>query len=116
MQLEQKNLEQKCEKLHESNREKEKAKQQLQRLYISLKQQHVAAGLEVAAEHDADNVLGAAQYNTANHPNGPSRVSRAGSKGSGHGGERHNPAGFWQTGGQGSRAGLQSARMYCSTL
>lgn len=111
MQLEQQSLEQKCDKLNESCREKEKAKQKYQKLYTTLKEQHHAAGIELQADHDADNVLEAAQYNTAKHQNGQPVQSRAGSTGSrGRNGGRQNPANIWQTNMPGSRANLQSAR------
>lgn len=110
MQLEQKTLEQKCDKLAESCREKERVKQKLQKLYASLKQQHVAAGMEVAADHDAENVLEAAHHNTTNYWNEQPKPSRAHSNASGGSGRRPHQANAWQNRVQGSRAGLQSAR------
>ena len=112
MQVEQKTLEQKCDKLAESCREKDKAKQQLQKLYTSLKQQQIAPGMEVAAEHYAENVLDAAHSNNANtHRNGQLRPTRAGSIGSGGSGGRQQQQAYpWQNRVQGSRAGIQSAR------
>ena len=73
----------------------------------------MAAGIEVAAEHDAENVLDAAHYNnTTNHRKGQPRPSRAGSNGSGGSGRRQQQANPWQIRVQGSRASLQSAREF----
>lgn len=110
MQLEQKSLEQKCDKLYESCREKEKSKNTIQQMYTKLKQQHQAAGMEIAADHDADNVLEAAHYNHANDLNGQHTTARANSNGSRRSGGRPNATNLWQNRVEGSRAGLQSAR------
>lgn len=60
MQSEQKSLEQKNHELAGAFREKAKHQQHLQKLYSSLKQQQLAAGIELAAEHDAEHVVQAA--------------------------------------------------------
>lgn len=110
MQLEQQSLEQKCDKLNESCREKERAKQKYHKMYTTLKEQHHAAGIELQADHDAENVLEAAHYNTAKHQTGQPVHSRAGSNGSGRSGGRSNSTTVWQARMQGSRASLPSAR------
>lgn len=85
----------------------------LQNIYHKLKQKHMAAGLEVAADYDADNVLEAANYNNAGGRDGQARAGRAGSNGSRGSGGHPNPANLWQNRVEGSRAGLQSARKSC---
>lgn len=110
MQVEQRNLEQKCDKLVQSCREKERAKSEVQNLYNRLKQKHRAAGLEVAADYDAENVLETANYNNSSGREGQERVGRAGSNGSRGSGGHQNTANLWQNRVEGSRAGLQSAR------
>ncbi|EMC91898.1 hypothetical protein BAUCODRAFT_58923, partial [Baudoinia panamericana UAMH 10762] len=57
MHAEQKQLQQKNRDLAEAFREKAKHQQHLQKLYQSLKQEQLAAGMELAAEHDADHTL-----------------------------------------------------------
>ena len=71
--------------------------------------------MEVAAEHDAENVLEAAHYNTTNHRSGLPRPGRAESNGNVGSRGRQKPASLWQSHVQGSRAGLQSARESCLT-
>ncbi len=118
---EKKKLEEKNEKLAEAYREKGKKQQQLQRLYTQLKQQQLAAGLEVAANFDADNVLNdiatAPRNNNANSNNrgGVPLQSRAGSNGSSGKGGRRNNAYAWESNPPDYRTGLQTARMFCST-
>ena len=110
MHVEQKTLEQKNHDLAEAFREKSKNQQQLQKLYQQLKQQQVAAGLEFAADHDAEQVLQAAGGGFAggNHRTGGQPQTR-GSNGSGGSGGRRN-SNNWNNQPQGSRAGLQSSR------
>lgn len=115
MQVEQKNLEHKCEKLHQQNIEKDRSKKGVADLYQKLKQQQMAAGIEIAADHDAENVLEAAHYNTTNHRNVQQRTGRAGSNGSHGSGARAQATNYdWQNRVEGSRTGLQSARKSCS--
>ena len=113
MHLEQKKLESQNHELGNAYREKAKQQGQLQKLYTSLKHQQVAAGLELAADDDAENVLQAATtgpYNTSTDRNGQPMQSRAGSKGSrGSGGRRQNVH-PWENPAQNNRAGLQSSR------
>ena len=109
---EQKTLGKKNEELAQKFREKSKNHQKLQQLYTSLKQQHMASGLEVAADHDAEHALQAAaggEYNMSNHRNGPQMQSRAGSYGSGGSGGRRQNVNAWETQGHGSRPGFQTS-------
>lgn len=80
--MEQKALEEKNHQLVEAFREKSKTQQQLQKLYQTLKQQQLAAGMEIAADHDAEHTLKAADVAQRDHR---FRQSRAGSRGSGGG-------------------------------
>ncbi|KAI7184833.1 hypothetical protein KC343_g9078 [Hortaea werneckii] len=82
MHMEQKALEEKNHQLVEAFREKSKTQQQLQKLYQTLKQQQLAAGMEIAADHDAEHTLKAADVAQRDHR---FRQSRAGSRGSGGG-------------------------------
>ncbi|KAI6805734.1 hypothetical protein KC332_g15555 [Hortaea werneckii] len=82
MHMEQKALEEKNHQLVEAFREKSKTQQQLQKLYQTLKQQQLAAGMEIAADHDAEHTLNAADVAQRDHR---FRQSRAGSRGSGGG-------------------------------
>ena len=110
MHLEKKSLEDRNQELQTAYREKAKKQQEIHKLYTALKHQQAAAGMEVAADHDAENVLQAAatgSYNNATHRNGQPVQSRAGSDGSG--GRRQNTH-AWDNRGQGNRNGLQSAR------
>ena len=108
MHVEHKSLEQKNHELAGAFREKAKHQQQLQKLYTQLKQQQIAAGMEFAAEHDAENVLhavGGGQSGNANYrPQMPSRASSIGSGG------RRNTVNPWQNQAQGSRGGYQTSR------
>ena len=80
--MEQKALEEKNHQLVEAFREKSKTQQQLQKLYQTLKQQQLAAGMELAADHDAEHALKAADVAQRDHR---FRQSRACSRGSGGG-------------------------------
>ena len=115
MHVEQKNLAQKNNELAEAYSKKARSQSQLQRLYTSLKQQQVAAGMELAADHDAENVLHAAgldTFNHATHRNGHPLQSRN-SHGSEGSGRRRRTDYTWENNlPQGSRAGLQSARKF----
>ncbi|RMY53743.1 hypothetical protein D0863_13852 [Hortaea werneckii] len=82
MHMEQKALEEKNHQLVEAFREKSKTQQQLQKLYQTLKQQQLAAGMELAADHDAEHALKAADVAQRDHR---FRQSRACSRGSGGG-------------------------------
>ncbi|GAB1735863.1 hypothetical protein NU219Hw_g5199t2 [Hortaea werneckii] len=82
MHREQKALEEKNHQLVEAFREKSKTQQQLQKLYQTLKQQQLAAGMEIAADNDAEHALKAADVAQRDHR---FRQSRAGSRGSGGG-------------------------------
>ncbi|KAI6798893.1 hypothetical protein KC363_g2298 [Hortaea werneckii] len=82
MHMEQKALEEKNHQLVDAFREKSKTQQQLQKLYQTLKQQQLAAGMEIAADHDAEHTLNAADVAQRDHR---FRQSRAGSRGSGGG-------------------------------
>ncbi|KAK5115659.1 hypothetical protein LTR85_009830 [Meristemomyces frigidus] len=108
MHTEQKALEQKNHELAGAFREKAKHQQQLQKLYQSLKQQQLAAGMELAAEHDAEHFLQAAGQQ-GHHRNDRHMQSRSGSNGSGEGGGRSRTIHAWENQ-MGSRAGLQSSR------
>ncbi|TKA33678.1 hypothetical protein B0A50_00514 [Salinomyces thailandicus] len=113
MHVEQKSLEQKNHDLASAFREKAKGQQQLQKLYQSLKQQQLAAGMELAAEHDAEHFLQAAGTRQRHGNNGRSDGhvhNRAGSTGSGHDGGRSRAIHDYATHIQGSRHGLQSSR------
>ncbi|KAI6903339.1 hypothetical protein D0869_12869 [Hortaea werneckii] len=79
MHMEQKALEEKNHQLVEAFREKSKTQQQLQKLYQALKQQQLAAGMEIAADNDAEHTLKAADVAQRDHR---FRQSRAGSRGS----------------------------------
>ncbi|KAK3071198.1 hypothetical protein LTR53_009078 [Teratosphaeriaceae sp. CCFEE 6253] len=57
MHVEQKTLEQKNHDLVEKYKEKSKQQQQTHRLYTQIKTHQLAAGLEIAADRDADHVL-----------------------------------------------------------
>lgn len=109
MQLEQNALEKKNQELADAFREKAKNQQQLQKLYTALKQQQLAAGMELAAEHDAEHVLNtvaAGSYTTAHHRDAqPPR--RSGSNGSGG---RPRVMNRWEQPYE-SRAHVQTSRM-----
>ena len=107
MHVEQKSLEQKNNDLAGAFREKAKNQQQLQKLYQSLKQQQLATGMELAADHDAEHVLHAAGLG---HRNDRHMQSRAGSNGSGGSGGHNRTVHPWEQMQQGSRGGLQTAR------
>ena len=111
---EKRKLEEKNEKLAEAYREKGKKQQQLQRLYTQLKQQQMAAGLEVAADCDATHVLN--DVTTApRHENtqrgGVPLPSRAGSNGSGGKAPYRANSNAWQSHPADYRPGFQSSRM-----
>jgi len=111
MHVEQKNLEQKNRDLADKFKEKAKAQQTLQKLYQSLKAQQLAAGMEVAAEYDAENVLqtaGRASYNGNSRYSGQQVHSRAGSNDSG---SRSRTIDAWQNQAHGIRDGPQTSRM-----
>lgn len=105
MHMEQKNLEQKNHELQEQYRNKAKTTGQLQKLYNTLKQQQVAGGLELAAEHEAEGALRVAGVR------GAPLHSRAGSGNSGNsGGRQQTKFGAWEQQQYGrDRGGLQSA-------
>ncbi len=106
-------LEKKNRALSEAFKEKSRTQAQLQKLYTTLKQQQIAGGIELAAEHDAENALHAGQYPTASRQGGLPVHSRAGSGGSGGGGAQARQATRpWESQFQGSRNGLQTARKY----
>lgn len=108
MHIDQKNLEQKNHELQEQYRNKAKSAHQLQRMYNKLKQQQVAGGLELAAEHEAEDTV-----HIAGNRGAPMH-SRAGSGHSGNSGGRHQTKfGAWeqQQYGCGARPGLQTASM-----
>jgi E3 ubiquitin-protein ligase CCNP1IP1 len=112
MHMEQKKLEEKNQSLIDAFKEKSKKQQQLQKMYTQLKQQQMAAGLEVAADYDADNVLhnaAAATHNDAGYRDGRAAHGRSGSGGSG--GKRNNTAAWTHTA-PNNRAGMQSSRRY----
>ena len=88
MHIEQKNLEQQNLQLHEECKKRSKAQQHVQRLYQSLKQQQVAAGIEFAAEQVAGNVLHEAS-NAQSVPRGHRVIPSRESQGSGSIAERN---------------------------
>lgn len=114
MQIEQKSLEQKYDKLTEAFREKEKSRLQVTHLYNKLKHQtHAAthaAGIEMAAEYDAENVIEPSHYVTSNQGRGHTGNRGPGSIGSAGSGRRQHSVNSWQQRVEGSRAGLQSTR------
>ncbi|KAH9845015.1 chiasma assembly [Teratosphaeria destructans] len=115
MHLEQKELEQKNHDLGEAYRDKSKQQQQLQRLYTSMKQQQLAAGIELAAEHNAEHVLQSAGVGKQAKGNAHDRhrLNRAGSNGSGGSGGQSRTIHQWesrQQQAQGSRAGFGTGR------
>lgn len=108
MHLDQKALEQKNHELQEQYRNKARAAYQLDKMYKKLKQQQGTGGLELAAEHEAEDSL----QMTGAH--GVPRHVRAGSGHSGNsGGRGQTKFGVWEAQqyglGAGDRAGLQSA-------
>ena len=113
MHIEQKKLEGKNHELADAYREKAKKQAQLHKMYNGLKQQQLAAGMELAANYDAENILQAgagAPRNTSTHRNGQPMYSRTGSNGSGgSGGRRQNNRG-WSNQAQTNRVGLQTSR------
>lgn len=108
MHTEQKNLEQKNHELQEQYRNKAKTAGSLQKLYNKLKQQQVAGGLELAAEHEAEGALQVAGVR------GAPLHSRAGSGHSGNrAGRQQTNFGAWEQQQYGGvRGGLQSASEY----
>lgn len=112
MHIEQKNLEQKNDKLQEQYRAKAKSHAHYETLYKKLKRQQVTGGLELAAEHDAEDVLQTAGQR------GPSIHSRAGSGHSGNSGGRHHSGrieAFEQQFYGGERGGAQPNRRSMDT-
>lgn len=105
MQIEQKNLEQKNHELQVQYRSKARSQKRIQTLYEKLKQQQVAGGLELAAEHAAEDTLQVAGMR------GAPLHSRTGSGHSGNsGGRRQTKFDVWeQQQYGGDRGGLQSA-------
>lgn len=103
LQLQQQELEKKNQELVKHFREKSKKHQQLQGQYQKIKQQQFAAGIESAADHEADDVLHAAAAgvpNTHQNRHGLSMPSRGGSVGSGSRRQRVNA---WSNQAQGGR-------------
>ena len=115
MHEEQKTLEEKNDELAKAFREKAKGQAQLQKLCSSLKQQQVAAGMQLAAEHDAENAIqtaGDAHLNINTHRNGQPSRSRGshGSSGNGNGLRGRQHVKPWETQVQLNRGG--SARSF----
>ena len=113
MHMEQKDLEQKNHELVEKYREKSKQQNRMQQLYTTLKQQQLAAGMELAAEHDAENVLhgaGAGGHNQSNYRNGQPLQSRNSNDSAGSGGRRNGMQAWQNDQAQGDRAGLHTSR------
>ena len=111
--MEQKELENKNHELVEKYREKSKQQNRMQQLYTTLKQQQLAAGMELAAEHDAENVLhgaGGAVHNQSNYRNGQPLQSRNSNGSAGNGGRRNGIQAWQNDQPQGSRAGLHTSR------
>ena len=108
MHIEQKSLEEKNAALQANYRSKAKEHQHISKLYNKLKQQQVAGGLELAAEHDAEDVL-----QGVGHRSAPLQ-SRAGSHGSAaSGGHRQTKFGAWeQQQYGGDRGGIQGGRKW----
>lgn len=109
MHAEQGALEKKNHELGDHLREKLKTHQQLQKLYQSLKQQQLAAGLELAAEHDAEHFLQNAGRD-GHYRNDRTMQSRSGSNGSGGKGGPSRSIHAWENQMQDSRAGMESSR------
>ncbi|KAK3707504.1 hypothetical protein LTR37_012146 [Vermiconidia calcicola] len=112
MHLEQKQLESKNQELAAAYREKAKKQQQLHSLYQKLKNQQLEAGMEVAADYDADHVLQNAAtgaFNVPNPRNGQPLRSRAESNGSGGNGARRVKPNKWNGHPQNNRPGFQSS-------
>lgn len=112
MQVEQKGLEKKNRDLAEAYREKAKSQQQLMKLYQSLKQQQLAAGMELAADHDAEHVLRTAGVEGQRSRHSHSRADSHGSRGSGG---RSRAIHEYENHIQGGRSGLQIPRQRLST-
>ena len=119
MRLQQEQLESKNQELARHFREKSSQQQKLHKMYMTLKQQQIAAGMEVAGDYDAEHVLQAAAtgpHNSSTHRNGPPMQTRAGSHGSGgSGGLRQNVHG-WENQAQSSRRGYQTSRKVEATI
>ncbi|KAK3651539.1 hypothetical protein LTR56_005681 [Elasticomyces elasticus] len=112
MHVDQKALEQKNHDLAERYKDKSKQQQSLQRLYNDLKQQQNAAGLELAAEHQAEHTLRAAGLvqNPQRHQRGGQPMQSRGSNGSNGSGGQSRTIQAWEQQNTGSRMGLQTAR------
>jgi len=114
MHAEQKALEQKNYELGERYKEKSKQQQQTQKLYTLLKSQQLAAGYEIAADHDADYVLREAGHAQHGNHRGHQPMQSRGSNGSRGSGGQSRTIQAWEQQQQqvpGSRVGLQSSRM-----
>ncbi|KAK4543592.1 hypothetical protein LTR36_005487 [Oleoguttula mirabilis] len=109
MHTEQKALEQKNHELAGKFREKSQEQQRLQKLYQALKQQQLAAGMELAAEHNAEHFVQAAGQGGHQHKDRHMQ-SRSGNNGSAGSGGRSRAIHGWENQMHGSRAGLQSSR------
>lgn len=112
MQLDQQKLESKNQELAGHLKGRMKQHQTLQKMYTSLKQQQIAAGMESAADYDAENVLHAAATGSSKistHRNGQAMYSRAGSHGSGESGGHRQHVNAWGSQAQGNRPGFQTS-------
>lgn len=110
LQLQQQELEKKNQDLVNHFRDKSKKHQKLLGEFQKIKQQQFAAGIESAADHEADDVLQAAAtvgHNPHQHRHGQPMPSRAGSNGSGG---RHPQGNTWPNQAQGGR--IYTARTY----
>ena len=115
MHEEQKVLEKKNNDHANKISEKNKQHTTLHRLYNSLKQQQLAAGLELAAGHDAEHVLQTNRQD-GHHRNDLPMQSRSGSNGSGNSSRRSRTIHAWENQMGASRAGLQAARKLLTLL
>ncbi|TKA65283.1 hypothetical protein B0A55_09535 [Friedmanniomyces simplex] len=114
MHVDQKALEQKNHDLAEKYKEKTKQQQQLLRRFHEIRHQQSTSGLEMAADHDADQAVRAAasrQNAPGSHHNRSGQpVHSRGSNGSGGSGGYSRTIQAWEQQSAGGRAGLQTSR------
>ena len=113
MQLDQQKLESKNQELAGHLKGRMKQHQTLQKMYTTLKQQQIAAGMQSAADYDAENVLYAAATGPSKistHRNGQAMHSRAGSYGSGESDGHRQHVNAWGNQAKGNRPGFQTSR------
>jgi len=107
--MQQQDMERRNGELAEKLKEKTRSEQKLRVLYQQIKGQQLSAGIELAAEHDAENALHAAGHDATARHGGQPLQSRAGSNGSSG---RSRTIDAWHEQVSGSRAGLQTSRRF----